>query len=80
MAEEEDSRGAVFFPADVDSPGSYSLACGGERLGRPVGPSCTGSELDFLLGLEEGRELSEGDAFITVSADNSEHALCSFST
>ena len=73
-----DSRDEGFFPEEADSPGSYSLACGGVRLGRPVGPNCVDSL--FLLGREEAREFSEGDALTTVSADRSEHPLCSFNT
>lgn len=83
MAEEDDddSRGVVVvFFAEDDSPGSYSFACGGERLGRPVGPTACVGSMEFLLGLEDARELSEGDALTMVSADSSEHPLCSFST
>lgn len=66
-----------FLPEEADSPGSYSLACGGVRLGRPVGPTCTASAEGLpLLGREEAMEFSEGDALMMVSADRSEHPLC----
>lgn len=79
----DDSR-EDFFPEEADSPGSYNLACGGVRLGRPVGPTSTAAAsavvLLLLLGREEAMEFSEGDALMMVSADRSEHSLCSFST
>ena len=88
---DDDSREEDFFPEEADSPGSYSLACGGVRLGRPVGPTCTVAAavacsavvlllLLFLLGRGEAMEFSDGDALMMVSADRSEHPLCSFST